>query len=92
MPRYEVIKPCYVPLGRGTRYRPAGQFVTLEVEEAEKLDGYLRPVGEEPVQFLDTAAAVDATVDSEPVQFVDTPAEVEQEVIDDASDPQAGDE
>lgn len=89
MPRYEVIKPCYVPLGRGTRYRPVGQFVTLEVEEAEKLDGYVRPVGQETVQFLDTEATVPA---SEPVQFLDTPAEIEQGVIDDASEPQAGDE
>lgn len=90
MPRYEVIKPCYVPLGRGTRYRPVGQLVTLEAEQAEKLDGYLRPVGQETVQFLDTTA-VDAIVDSEP-QVLDTPAETEQGVIDDAGDPEAGDE
>ena len=62
MPRYEVIKPCYVPLGRGTRYRPVGQFVTLEVDQAEKLDGYLRPVGQETVQFLDTPAEVEQGV------------------------------
>lgn len=89
MPSYEVIKPCYVALGRGLRYTPVGKIVTLEVEEAEKLDGYIRPVGQETVQFLDTEATVEVP-DSEPtVHFLDSSETIEQEVIEDVGDPSA---
>lgn len=46
MPSYEVVKACYVPFGRGVRYRTPGQVVTLDVDEAENLDGYVRPTQE----------------------------------------------
>ena len=92
MPSYEVIKPCYVTLGRGLRYTPVGKIVTLEVEEAENLDGYIRPVGQETVQVLDTEATVEVP-DSEPtVHFLDGSETVDGEVTEDAGEPGTVDE
>ena len=85
MPSYEVVKPCYVTLGRGLRYTPAGKIVTLEVEEAEKLDGYVRPLDQETVRIPDTEPDTEETVripDSTP----------EQEVTEDAGEQSSVDE
>lgn len=82
MPSYEVIKPCYTPFGSGKlRYRAAGKVVTLTVEEAQELDGFVRPVGEETVRFPDTTDSVPT------VRFPD-----DEEVTQDAGEPDAGDE
>lgn len=105
MPTYEVVKPCYVPLGSGVKYRVPGQVVTLDVEEAKNLDGYVRPTVAQvtvrnPVQKLDTAPTVQKLDAAAPtVQKLDTPkagttvaATKDQEVDSDVGDPQAGDE
>ena len=47
MPSYEVVKPCYIPFNGRLRYRTPGRVVTLDVEEAEKLEGYVRPASNE---------------------------------------------
>lgn len=81
MPSYEVIKPCYTPFGAGKlRHRAAGKVVTLTVEEAQELDGYVRLIGDqddqETVQKLDSAdteVAAEWTMDEEVVQGVGDP-------------------
>ena len=83
MPSYEVIKPCYVPLGRGLKYSAVGRVVTLEAEQAEKLDGYVRPIDQESVRFPDSEPAwiPDAEVTPE--------ATMDEEVVQGVGDPQA---
>ena len=93
MPSYKVIKSCYVPFGNKQRFRAAGKTITLEVDEAAKLDGYVRLIGDqETVQKLDTEATVEVP-DSEPiVHFLDSSATIEQEVTEDAGEPGTVDE
>ena len=106
MKQYEVVSGCYVPLGRGTRFRPAGQVVTLSDEQAAELAEYIKPV--DPNGVLQNATpepeAVEQPIESlggwservdqaEPEAVVqDATDEIVEEVISDVSDPQAGDE
>ena len=93
MPSYEVVKACYVPFGRGVRYRTPGQVVTLEVDEAENLDGYVRPT-QENVRKPDAMVIVrtpTVQLDSAPpVRKPDTSATMGQEVQD-VGDTRSGD-
>ena len=43
MPQYQVVVACYVPVGAGTRFKYAGQIVTLDAADAVKLRGYVEP-------------------------------------------------
>ena len=95
MPSYEVVKACYVPFGRGVRYRIPGQMVTLDAEAAGNLDGYVRPT----VQNLDTVVIVRNPIGAPTVQKLDTPAAeaaaeaiMDGEVTSYVGDPQAGHE
>lgn len=40
--RYEVTKGCYVPVGTGVKFKPAGSIVTLDSVDAEELKGYVK--------------------------------------------------
>lgn len=40
--RYEVTKGCYVPVGTGVKFKPAGSIVTLDSVDAEELHGYVK--------------------------------------------------
>lgn len=42
--KYEVVSGCYVPAGKGFRYRTPGQVVTLSDEQAAELAGNVKPV------------------------------------------------
>lgn len=46
MNKYEVVSGCYVPVGKGFRYKAAGQVVTLSDDHAVLLADHIRPVGE----------------------------------------------
>ena len=92
MPSYEVVKACYVPLGGGVRYRTPGQVVTLSVDEAENLDGYVRPTATQGVQKLDTTVIVRNPDSAPTVQKLDNSATIGEEVASDVSDSQAGHE
>lgn len=92
MPSYEVIKPCYTPFGAGKlRHRAVGKVVTLTVEEAQELDGFVRLVGEETVRFPDTETVPQVEDSEPPVRFPDTVVD-DGEVIDDggSTDPVNG--
>lgn len=43
MPQYQVVVDCYVPVGAGTRFKRAGQIVTLDEDDAADLRGYVEP-------------------------------------------------
>lgn len=102
MPSYEVIKPCYVPFGNGKlRYRPVGTVVTLDVDAAEKLDGFVRPVNSEDVVRKpditegtpEIVRIPDTTEDTaEPVRFPDTPWATRDSEVADVGDPTPGHE
>lgn len=93
MPSYEVIKPCYVPFGNGKlRYRPVGAAVTLDAEEAEKLDGFVRPVNSDevvrkPDTTEDTPEVVRIPDTAESVRFPDTPWTTSDSEVTDVGDP-----
>lgn len=44
MNKYEVVSGCYVPAGKGFRYRTPGQVVTLSDEQAAELAGNIKPI------------------------------------------------
>lgn len=44
MNKYEVVSGCYVPAGKGFRYRTPGQVVTLSDEQAAELAGNVKPI------------------------------------------------
>jgi hypothetical protein len=86
MPGYEVVKSCYVPFGNGLRYRVPGQMVTLSVEEAETLDGYVRRTDG---QVTDAKVIVRIPDSAPTVRFPDNSATMDEEVIQGVGDPQA---
>jgi hypothetical protein len=91
MPSYEVVKACYVPFGKGVRYRTPGQVVTLDADEAENLDGYVRPTATDAtVQKLDTTVIVRNPASAPTVQKLDGSATIDEEVTQNVGDPQAG--
>lgn len=45
MPSYKVVRPCYIPIGEGAKYKTMGQVITISAEEAKNLDGYIVPLG-----------------------------------------------
>jgi hypothetical protein len=87
MPSYEVVKSCYVPFGKGVRYRVPGQVVTLDVKQANDLDGYVRPtVG----QAIPDTKVIVRNPDSVPtVRFPDNSATIDEEVVQGVGDPSA---
>lgn len=46
MKRYEVVSECYVPVGRGFRYKRPGQVVTLNDVDADSIADHIKPVEE----------------------------------------------
>lgn len=42
MDQYEVTKGCYVPVGTGLKFKPAGSVVTLDSADAEDLARYVK--------------------------------------------------
>jgi len=62
MPQYQVVVGCYVPVGAGTRFKYAGQIVTLDAADAVKLRGYVEPQnGRAPRAATTTRATPRAT-------------------------------
>jgi len=78
MPDYIVTHDCYVPVEHGTKFKRAGQRVTLASSEAAKLVGYVKSVSSfksrKPRDFSVAVAPA--------VQELNTP----DEVVDDAGD------
>ena len=46
MNKYKVVSGCYVPVGKGFRFKAAGQVITLSDEDAVLLADHITPVGE----------------------------------------------
>ena len=64
MPQYRVVDDCYVPVGAGTRFKYAGQIVTLDAADAAKLRGYVEPDnGRAPRPAATTRATPGKTAD-----------------------------
>jgi hypothetical protein len=49
MPQYVVTEGCYVPVGESTRFKVAGQVVTLNEKDAKALGGLVRPASKRTV-------------------------------------------
>ena len=94
MPSYEVVEECYVPLAGGMRFKSPGQIVTLSVEEAKNLAGYVEPVSDSPVvRKPDTGIVVRKPDKRGAVRKPDTAeAEAVEEVVADVGEQKAGDE
>lgn len=87
MPRYEVIDPCYVPVGSGVRFKHPGQVVTLTAAQADKLTGYVTPVVKPWLVRIPDTAAPSKIKRGNRVTIAD-----ESEVSSDAGEPSSVDE
>jgi hypothetical protein len=64
MPQYQVVVDCYVPVGVGTRFKRAGQIVTLDRDDAADLRGYVEPAnGRAPRAATTTRVTAKKTTD-----------------------------
>lgn len=76
MPTYKVVRPCYVPIGEGARYKTLGQVITISEEEAKNLEGYIVPLSAPvSVRNPDTGIAVRKPDTGLTVRNPDTPAQ-----------------
>lgn len=44
MNKYEVVSACYIPVGKGFRYKALGQIVTLSDDQAFLVAEHIKPV------------------------------------------------
>ncbi len=66
MPDYIVTNDCYVPVEHGTKFKRAGQRVTLATSEAAKLAGYVKSVS----SFKSRKPKVEVESDGVTVEYV----------------------
>lgn len=50
MPQYVVTEDCYIPVGESTRFKHAGQVVSLDEADAEVLAGLVKPAGQDEIE------------------------------------------
>ena len=86
MNKYEVVSGCYVPAGKGFRYRTPGQVVTLSDEQAAELAGNVKPVDPSGgVAKCNTEPEiVDQPVDQ--LEVADQPADHDRYVLEEVAD------
>lgn len=72
MPEFVVTQGCYVPVGGGVKFKPAGVTVNLDEKDAKSLKGYVEPVrgDEAPRSHAGQAVVQPVRVDN---QAEDTP-------------------
>lgn len=94
MNKYEVVSGCYVPVGKGFRFKAAGQVITLSDEDAVMLADHIRPVGEGVAKRNTEPEVVEPEAAGQPLEPVaeEIVEEIAEGVSSDYRYPQAGDE
>lgn len=74
MPQYVVTEDCYIPVGESTRFKHAGQVVSLDEADAKVLADLVKPAGQDEVeaQVVVEPQGDDDDADDEGVQELNT--------------------